>query len=445
MTSATSSTRALPRHIGRTEVLRLGWPIIVSMLSHTAMAVADSIFLGQLGTAPLAAVGLALTCLWVVQAFGNHVLGAVKITVAQATGADDVALGRRLGWQGLWLATLLGLVGASLSPLADPLFAVFGASAEVTGMAATAFGIQSLGAPLLFVMTALTGYFQGQGETRLPMRATILANAVNLALDPLFIFGAGPIPAMGIAGASLATVIGFAAGALFLVHRAFGDLIDAPKRPDAKLLAWIWKVGGPLGLRAALEVGAFAMFAAILARVGDDQLAAHVIVLRVISVSFLPGYGLGDAAAVLVGQAIGARRPELVSQTFRAALELGLAFMGGCAVVFVAIPDALVAPFDPTPEVARIARQLLLVAAGFQLIDAVAMIAQGVLSGAEDTRFVMLTSVLASWLIMLPAAYLLAIDAELGATGAWLGLTLELVAVAWASVWRVRNRLQEEG
>ncbi len=443
MSSSTSTNRglgaSLPRHIGRSEVFRLGWPIIVSMLSHTAMALADTIFLGQLGTAPVAAIGLALTCLWVVQAFGNHVLGGVKITVAQATGADDAPLGRRLAWQGLWLAGLIGLVGASLSPAAEPMFALFGASDEVTRQAATAFAIQVLGAPLLFVMTALTGYFQGQGDTRLPMRATILANGVNLALDPLFIFGAGPIPDMGIAGASLATVLGCAAGAVFLLYHAWGSLVGTSKRPDRKLLAWIWRVGGPLGLRAALEVGAFAVFAAMLARAGDDQLAAHVIVLRIISVSFLPGYGLGDAAAVLVGMAIGAGRHELVGETFRAALTLGLAFMGGWAVVFVVIPDVLLAPFDPAPEVASIARNLLLVAAGFQLFDAIAMIAQGVLSGAEDTRFVMLTSVLAAWFVMLPAAYLLAVTADLGATGAWLGLTFELVAVAWASVWRVRS------
>jgi MATE family multidrug resistance protein len=429
----------LPDRIGVREVHTLAWPILVSMLSYTAMGVVDTLFVGQLGKGPLAAVGMGAVTLFTVHAFGNGLLGGLKVAVAQSMGAGDEGLTRTLAWQGLWLALLCGVAEASLSPLAGPLFEALNASEAVAPHAAAYFSARVLGAPFAFGLWALASFFQGRGDTRTPMVANLIANGVNIALDPLLIFGAGPVPALGIAGAGWATVAGFAAGFAFMVWRAGPTLVDAARRPSRALLRRVWFLGAPIGMRASLEIGSFTAFTAILASVGDADLAAHVIVVRIISVSFLPGYGVGEAASVLVGQAVGAGRHELARQAYRASVLLGVGVMGACGALFIFAPGPLLAAFDPTPDVLAIGRDLLLIGAAFQLFDAVAMVTQGALNGAGDSRFVMLSGVATAWIVKVPLGWALAVPVGLGAPGAWLGLTAEIIVIAAISTWRVRG------
>jgi len=430
--------------VGAGEVLGLAWPIIVSMLSYTLMSIADTLFIGRLGTPQLAAVGLAIATVYVFHGFINGVFAGLKVTVAQATGAKEDDRARRLGWQGLWLAAVLGLGELALYPFADAVFAIHDASPEVRAHAAAYFEVRVLGAPLICGMAAATAYFHGRGHTRLPMVATILANVVNVSLDPILIFGWGPVPAMGMAGAALATVIACGLGLAFLLVWLLPALRDSPARLDRALLGTVWRFGYPLGVRIALEVGSFLAFAGILAVVGEDHLAAHVIVIRILSFSFLPGYAIHEAAAILVGQAVGAGRRWRAVAIQRTAARVAMVIMTGCGLVFVVLPGPLTAIFDASEEVAALARVTLLVAAGFQIFDALALVAQGVLNGLGDTRFVMVSSVTAAWLIKVPLGWALAVPAGLGVAGAWLGLTVEVIVIAAISVWRTRRLLGSE-
>ena len=271
------------------------------------------------------------------------------------------------------------------------------------------------------------------------MVATLLSNGINVALDPLLIFGLGPIPAFGVSGAAAATVIAYAVGALFMAWFAFGDLRRVSPLPKRSLIAAIWKVGAPIGLSGVLDVSAFVIFAMVLARSGNAHLAAHVVVLRIVSVSFLPGHAIGDAAGVFVGQALGATRPTAARQAIRSAMILALVVMSACGVVFVAIPSQLLSIFSIEPDVEQIALTLMFIAAAFQFFDAIAMVAHGSLSGAGDTRFVMVLSVTMSWGVKLPLGIALALPLGMGAPGAWLGLTLEIILFAGIALWRLRS------
>ena len=177
----------------------------------------------------------------------------------------------------------------------------------------------------------------------------------------------------------------------------------------------------------------------MLARTGDIDLAAHVIVLRVVSVSFLPGFAIGEATSVLVGQALGAGTPRKALQAWRAGTRLGVAVRGACAFAFVLFPVAFIAPFGAEEAVTQLSVQLLVLAAMFQLFDAVAMVGQGVLNGAGDTRFVLWTSVGFSWVLNLPFALLFVQVWGLGATGAWVALLLERAGLAAVTVARLRS------
>ncbi|MEE2828869.1 MAG: MATE family efflux transporter [Myxococcota bacterium] len=432
---------ALPEKIGILAVIKLAWPIVVSMLSFTALIVVDSIFVAQLGTAPLAAIGLAVSVTFLILGFALGLIRGTKVVVAHLVGAGKHDQVDRTLTQGLILATGLGLVVAAFAPLGNQIFPLMGGSPEVVRHADAYFAVRVLGAPITFVLVALNAWFEGRGDTRTPMFATLLANGLNLALDPLLIFGWGPVPRLETAGAALATVISVLVAVIWVARRA-RRTVDSERwtwKIHLNLLRWICKIGLPMGTSRALEVGAWVIFTSLLARVSDIHLAAHVMVMRVVSVSFLPGYGIGEATGVFVGQALGARRPELARQAVQAGMRLAVAVMAGWAFVFVLFPEPLVAVFGAEAGVMTLACELMVVAALFQVFDALATIGIGALTGAGDTRWVMVVGVTSAWLVNLPLAWLLAIELRWGAVGAWLGLTVEILVIAIFHLARLRG------
>lgn len=430
---------ALPERITHRIVLGLAWPLMISMLSYTATSVVDTLFVGRLGTAQLAAVGLAIPLVHLFQSFGIGLIGGGRIAISHRVGANEPELARALFVQLIAFSVSMGVVIAALVPLANPAMGLLGAGPEMSSHAEMFFGIRILAAPLVFSSFAFNAWFHGNGDTRTPMVGTLLCNGVNIVLDPILIFGWGPVEGMGVAGAALATDVGFAVGLIWLVWRAREVWMPFSWRPVPRYMAEIWRLGSPIGFRYLLDVAAFVLFAGMLARMGEAELAAHVLVIRIISLSFLPGHAIGEAASVLVGHAVGGHRPELARQAWARGTGLALSIMTVMGLIFAFFPEWVVSPFSPSDEVAQVAIQLLWVAAGFQLFDAVAMVGLSVLNGAGDTRFAMWCSVLPSWLIKLPVGALLTVVWGWGAVGAWIGLLAEIVVVAFLVHWRIRG------
>jgi MATE family multidrug resistance protein len=411
------------------EVAKISWPIVVGMLSYTAMGVADTLFVGWVGKTELAAVGLATTAIFLLNSLFMGTLHGTKVLSSQATGKDRPEEAKMAGWLGSLLAIPFGLIVAVLALFGGPIFAVLGGPPEVQALAQEYFGVRALGAVFWYVTIAYCDYFQGTGNTRTPMKINLVANAVNIALDPLLIFGLGPIPAMGVSGAALATIIAQATGML-IATVLFVGRAGLVRKPDWKVANKLMRLGFPMGVRATLGVGAFTAFTALLARMGEDQLAAHQIALKIISISFLPGYGLSETATILTGQYVGARRFEAARRAFRSVLFVAVGVMGTCGVAFFALGEHLVAVFNTDPTVVRLGTRLLYVATLFQVFDAIAMVATGALNGIGDTKFTMWTGIACSWFVMVPASYFFGVALEGGAVGAWLGLTVEIVVVA---------------
>lgn len=435
--TALDNKRELPERIDHKAVISLAWPVVVSMLSYTAMGLVDTLFVGRLGTAPLAAVGLAAVAVHLLQAFPLGLMAGARVVVSQRHGAGDGDGARRGARLAIQVGLLLGGLVAALGSLGTPLLSAMGADGAVMHHAEGYLTMRMLGVPGLMLTWGVGAWYQGRGDTRTPMRATLVANALNVLLDPVFIFGLGPVPAMGVEGAALTTSLAFTLNGLMLATAAVRSLRG--ERPDRSDLATLWRLGSPIGTRYLLDVASFVLFAAVLARVGEAALAAHVVVIRVVSVSFLPGHAIGEAAGVLVGQAVGAGRPALARQAWRSAVTLALGVMGACSLVFLAVPELLLRPFGASAEVLLTGVALMRVAAAFQLGDAVAMVGLGVLNGAGDTRFTMRSSVACAWLVKLPVGVGLALGLGWGATGAWLGLTVEIMAVALLCAHRIRG------
>jgi MATE family multidrug resistance protein len=420
-------------HVPR-ELLRLAWPITVSMLSYSVMTTVDTLFVGRLGASALAGVGLGGVLAFVVVCFGFGCLRSVKVLISQALGAGDRAQVPALLGAGLWAGLVLGAAAAAAGVALAGLLPGFTASAASGEHAATYLMIRTLGSPLALLAVALREARYAQSDSRSPMVATLVANVLHIPLGAYFIFSLD----WGVAGAAWATLASQALE-LALLAKVTPGLRRALSSVRRRHLLEIWQLGWPLGVQFLLEVGAFATLVALLARISEVDLAAHQIVLQFVHASFLPALAVGEAASVLVGQAVGANRDRLVRPIARAALWVTILYTGACGVIFATLAPQLVKPFTSAPAVTALAIQLCYIAAAFQVFDGASIVARAVLRGTGDVRFPAVIGVCTAWVCTPPLTYLLGVRLELGAVGGWLALCLEITLGAGVLWWRFQR------
>lgn len=412
------------------EVIHLAGPLAVGLLSYTVMGITDTLLMGKVGTVAQGAVGLASVLAFALSAFFRGLTTGPQALVAAADGAGDRL---RLSRAGV-AAPLMGLVGGVLLTGIMWLVARYGIAPLTDDPAVTAQASPYLAARALFMPVTLVGWglmsaLQGLGDTRTRMYASVVGNAVNVGLDLVLIFGWGPIPALGAVGAAWATNIGELC-MLVVYAVAWRRRFGRPERPGREVLKSSFAVGLPAGLQWAQGTFAFAVMSVVLARVGAEHLAASQIVIQIISVSFLPGLALGEAAGVLVGRYLGARRTGSAARAMRSARQLALAGMGVCAVFFVLFGGWIGGWFTHDPAVHALVIELLWWAAGFQLLDAAATVQLCALRGAGDTRFALEVGIVGAWGLLVPLTLVFALWLGWGAPGAYLALSCELAFLA---------------
>ncbi len=421
----------------RQEVARLAWPLSIGMLSFSLMGLVDTLLMGRVGTVAQAGVGLGATVCFALAGFFRGFASGPQSLVAAGDGAGDRARVRRAGTAGLIFGLIGGLllmvltwwVGAyALGPMAD--------DPSVVAEAGPYVRIRALAMPIGILAWGLMCGLQGLGDTRTRMWASLAGNAVNIGLDLILIFGLGPIPALGAVGAAWATNAGIAASGLVLAVvwlKRFGR----PVRPGREVLASGARIGLPAGLQWAQGGFAFGAMTMILARVGPVHLAANQIVLNIVSLSFLPGYALSEAAGVLVGRYLGAGRRAGAARSVRSARQIAWVVMGLCGLVFVAFGEPIAGLFTADEAVRALSAELLVFAAMLQLFDAAAMVHLGSLRGAGDTRFTLLVGLGGSWGLLVPLSVALGYAAGWGAVGAWTALCVEVAFLALVTAPRV--------
>jgi MATE family multidrug resistance protein len=404
------------------------------MLSYATMTLASTAFVARVGSDELAGVGLGAVVGFALLCFGIGLLRGAKTLVSQAVGANRRDRIPELLGAALVTALGLGVLATLLGQLVAPVLTAFSASPRAGHFATQYLALRSLGAPLVLVYAALREARYGEGDSRSPMRASIVANAVNIALDAILILGLD----LGVQGAAIATICANAAELAVLAWPMRKRL--ARLAINRRAIADVWSQGVPNGLQFVMEVGAFLILTVLVARMSATDGAAHQLVLHLINVSFLPAHALAEAAAVLVGQAVGANRDALVPVVAKRALALGAGYASTCLVVFAILGGTIVHGMAAGDGVlADRATLLLHVSLAFLVADAANVIARGVLRGASDVRYAALVGIATSWLTTPPLAWLLGIHFGLGAVGGWIGLAFEIVVGAglfWLRVWR---------
>jgi multidrug resistance protein, MATE family len=427
-------------------MLRLAVPVVTIQVGMMAMGVVDTIMVGHISPQALAAVALGNLYFFTLAVFAIGTLMVLDPVVAQAVGAGDTPAVARAVQRGVLIATLLTVPAVALLLVADPVFRLLNQPAEVIPHAAayavrTAPGIFPF---LLFVVFRQS--LQAMGRTRPIVGAIIGANIANAILNWMLVFGHLGVPALGVVGSAWATTISRILLVIWLWVAARAQLgpLLLPVRTEiwqrVPLLRMV-RLGVPIGAQHVLEFGAFALVALMMGWLGTREMAGHQVAINLAALTFMVPLGVGDAASVLVGQAVGRRDPEGARGAARAAFACGIGFMTITGAIFLTIPEPLARLYSQDVEVISVAAMLIPIAGVFQIFDGTQVVAGGVLRGLGDTRAPMVANLLGYWIVGVPVSFYLGFRAGLGPAGLWWGLVLGLGLVGTSLLIRVRNRL----
>jgi len=407
------------------EILRLAVPALGALAAEPLYVLADTAIVGHLGTRPLAGLAVAGTLLTVAFGIFNFLAYATTAAVARRIGAGDRTRAAEQGVDSLWLALGLGLaltvVGLVVAPT---VVRAMGASARIRPDALTYLRISLLGAPAVLIALAGTGYLRGCQDTRTPLLIQLAANAGNLALEAVLVFGLR----LGIAGSAWGTVVAQfgAASAYLLIVRRAARVEHATLRPDRAGIRAAALVGSNLVVRTGALLVAFLVSTSIASRIGDVQVAAHEIAFQIWNFLALSLDAIAIAGQAIIGRSLGAGDRAGTRAAARRMIEWGV--IAGCvlgAAVALASP-VLASAFTHDSAVRDEALPILWIVAAMQPMNGVVFVLDGVLIGAGESRYLAL-AMLAATATFVPAA--LAVDALGGGLVAlWGALTLFMVA-----------------
>ncbi|HLG02474.1 MAG TPA: MATE family efflux transporter, partial [Bacteroidia bacterium] len=408
--------------------VRLALPVCLSNVGHIAVDLADNFFIGQLEekTMGQAAITLAGIFYILVLVFAIGISYGLTPIVAEAHAQnrkDRIVLHLRHAFvQNIAIASLLFLVLFVCSPLLKHT----GRPEEVTDLAIRFLNVMMLSMLPLSIFFTCKQFAEGMSDTKAAMVITIGANAMNIFLNWVLVFGHLGIEGMGVIGSCWATFISrclMAAAMLGYIllnkkYHAFRPAFNFRKLLRAPVIEQL-RIGIPSGLMFVMEVAAFGV--PVLFIPGTDQLAAHRISIGLAAMTYMISSGLGAAATVRVGNHLGLRDRAGTRRAGFSAIFLALIFMAIAAVVFIVFRHNLTSVFNDDPGVLKYAIPLLLIAAAFQLFDGMQVTAQGALRGLKDTMIPGFIAFIAYWLIGLPASWYFCVQLDLGVEGVWYG------------------------
>ncbi len=429
-------------HVGN--VLFLVWPVVIASLLQTVVGIADTIMVGRLGTQPLAAVGMGRFVFMVVIVFILAVSTGTQALVALYTGAKDKEQVTCVVDQALILSVIITAVLAIIGLLFSPFFLrLLGAEPEVITLGVPYMRIIFAGLFSMVLNFTINAILQGAGDTRTPLKIMVLINILNIILNYLLIFGIGLFPQMGIIGAAWGTVIarsvGGAIGLWVLVSDRFAarTLLHKRLKIQLRLIKEIIRIGFPAGVQGLVRSGAGMILMRFVAMTVHSTyaVAAFSIGFQIEAISFMPGLAFGAVAMTLVGQNLGARKPERAKQSGSSATMLATLFMSGMGLLLFIFARPIIGIFSTNSDVINIGVDFLRIMAYSQPFLALVMVVSGGLRGAGDTITPLKYTVIHGWLIRLPLAYLLAFLLGFQTTGLWWAMTISTITQGLATWW----------
>lgn len=421
-------------------------PVILEMAMESLFAIVDAYFIGQIGSEDaLATIGLTESFMFIVFSLAMGIAMAATAVVARRIGEKEPEKAADAAFQAILLtiffAVIIGLIGFFY---ADDLLRLMGASESLIeeGTPYTRI-ILSLNI-IVMLLFSLNAIFRGAGDASIAMRTLVLANGINIVLDPCLILGLGPFPEMGLTGAAITTCIGRGVGVIYQINHLVND--KSLIRIGFKQIKVIWETIRKLIVISSGGAGqhliasaSFIFLVRIVAEFGSEALAGYTIAWRVLMFSILPSWGIAMAGAALVGQNLGAKKPERAEKSVWMAARYNMYILFVLSVIFIAFAHPVVGLFSKNPEVIKQgAIALQIICAGY-VFYAYEMVIGQAFNGAGDTFTPTFLNFIAFWVIQIPLAYYLAKLTSLGSVGVYLSIAISSSLLAIMAIYMFRK------
>jgi len=430
--------------VGRA-ILLLAIPMVLEMAMQSLFTVVDAYFVGKIGSNALAIVGLGDSLISLVFAVAVGLSMGTTAMVARRIGEGKREEAARATTQAIILCTLLSLpILVAGVWFAGPMLRLLGATPNLAAEGESYIQIfigGSLTVMLLFVINAA---FRGAGDPALAMRSLTIANLLNIVLDPIFIFGWGPVPAFGVAGAAIATTLGRGIGVVYQLYKLTdqqGALrVGRPElRFEPALSLRLFRVSGIAIFQYLISTASFIGMIRILAIFGDVALAGYTIGVRVIIFVLLPAWAMGNAAATLVGQNLGASKPDRAERSVWLTARYNAVFLGLIGILFATVSTPIVSLFSSQGPVIDIAADCLRIVSFSYIFWGFGMITVTAFNGAGDTKTPTWINFFVFWIFQIPLAYYTAVPMGYGPRGVFVMIALSQALYAVVGVLAFRR------
>ncbi len=408
----------------------LAVPMVLEMVMESVFAIVDIFYVEKLGAQAVATVGLTESVQTIVFAVGIGLGMGTTAMVSRRIGEGDVVGARVAAFQAIVLGVLASIPFLVLGQVApDLVLRLMGAEPDVIAVGADYTKVLFTGNIFLIQLFLINAIFRGAGDPSLAMRSLWFANAINLLLDPCLIFGLGPFPELGVAGAAYATNIGRACGVMYQIsHLIRGSGRIHLYRANLRInlgVAWrlfrvsIWGI-----VQFLLATSSWVFLMRIVAQFGSEVLAGYTIAIRLVMFTFLPAWGFSNSAATLVGQNLGAKQPERAERAVWLTAHtnaIGMTLMG---LSFILVPHLFIGVFTQQPEIAANAVECLKMLAWGYPMYAYGMVLIQSFNGAGDTTSPTLINLFCYWVVEIPLAWSLALSLSMGPAGVYLSIVI---------------------
>ncbi len=429
--------------------IKLAYPVMISQLGHTLVALSDSVIMGRKGTVSLAAVSLANAVFSLILIVGIGISYGLTPLIAQHAGRKEAKPCAILLKNSLFVNFLTGLILFGLSALLSHFLYDFGQSVEVARQSKVLLLFLGFSiVPLMFFLS-FKQFAEGLGFTKQAMQISILGNILNILLGITLVFGLFGIHPFGIRGIGISTLtdrilMAVSMGLFVFGSKYFKDYTKYFSLSPLSLtkIKSILSIGIPVAMQYIFEMSAFAGAAIMIGWINPTALAAHQIALSLASITYMMASGLASAATIHIGNHFGSSNFKALRDSAIGSYHMVIFFMILWAFVFIAFRSLLPRLYIHDENVIHSASILLIVAGLFQLFDGLQVVGLGILRGISDVKIPTLITFISYWLVGLPSGFFINYFWKLGALGIWIGLSLGLITASGLILWRFRMKIK---
>lgn len=424
----------------RRAVILLAIPMMLEMGMESVFAVVDIFFVSHLGKHATSVVGLTESIITLVYSLAIGISMAATAMVARRVGEKNSDGAAKAGMQAIFLSVII-TVAVSIPGFiyAPDMLRLMGAEDAAVDMGTTYTRIIMGSSLVIMLLFLINGIFRGAGDAMMAMKSLWLANICNIILCPLLIRGLGPIPAMGLTGAAIATTIGRGIGVIYQLYHLFNGerLVRLTLKhitPDWKVVRSLIDIAWPATLQFIIGSGSWIVLASLVVQTGASEASAgYQIAIRLVLFFLLPAWGMSNAAATLVGQNLGANQPERAELSVIRTAKYNAIFMGVVSVILMVFANAIVSFFTKEESVLNFGVTALRIISAGYLFYGVGMVMANAFNGAGDTKTPTIVNLFGFWFFQIPLAYLLAKTFELGPVGVFIAIPVAEGAISVAA------------